>query len=130
MTDDKSNDWSPISESDLTQMLIDESPRHNPVAERLWGMVRIKPVKWQLHPWGDLGGGFWVVGILGSTVIWYNDIEDGFNTSRWTTPGLIDDYFCDQNDLRFVLASLADTVCDGADMPARLGPPHPGEYGD
>ncbi len=128
MTDESSDEWFPISESRLAQVLLDETPRHNPVAERLWDLIRIPPAKWQLHPWGDLGGGFWVVGILGRTAVWYNDIEDGFNTSSWTIPGLIDDYFCDQHDLRHVLAALADALTDGADLPPKLGPPQPGEF--
>ena len=48
---------------------------------RLWEAIRIQPVKWQQDPYGIQGGGFWVVGIIGSTVIWYNDIEEGFNRS-------------------------------------------------
>ena len=28
---------------------------------RLWKSIAINPIKWALHPDGDLGGGFWVV---------------------------------------------------------------------
>ena len=28
-------------------------------------------------------GVFWVVGLIGRTVIWYNDIEEGFNRSAF-----------------------------------------------
>ena len=129
MTDKIAEDWTPISVSELLKLVEDETPRHNPIAERLWSSVRIEPCKWQLHPRGDMGGGFWVVGILGRTVIWYNDIEDGFNTSSWTTAGVIDAYFCDQSDLRYVLESLANSLVDGSELPLRLGPPRPGLLG-
>jgi hypothetical protein len=129
MTEDDSYDWKPISEADLARIVDDETPRYNPVAERLWDAIRIPPRKWQLHPWGDLGGGFWVVAIYGRNVVWYNDIEEGFNTSPWSTPGVIDAYFCDQAHLRRVIASLCDSILDGSDMPPKLGPPRPGLLG-
>ena len=44
----------------------------NPAERRLWELLRVPPAKWQLHPWGDMGGGFWAVGLIGSHVIWYS----------------------------------------------------------
>jgi hypothetical protein len=49
---------------------------------RLWAAIQISPAKWAQIRWRDKSGGFWVVAILDSTVVWYNDIEDGFNSSR------------------------------------------------
>ncbi len=129
MTAYETVDWTPISETDLLKLIADETPQHNASAKRLWDAIRIQPVKWQLHPWGDLGGGFWVVAIFGQTVVWYNYIEDGFNTSPWTTPGLIDAYFCDQADLRYVLSYLSDSLLGGTALPPKLGPPRPGVIG-
>jgi hypothetical protein len=41
---------------------------------RLWRAIEIDPAKWEQHPYGDQGGGFWVVAVIGRTAIWYNDI--------------------------------------------------------
>lgn len=77
-----------------------------PAVRRLWALIQIEPAKWQQHPWGNEGGGFWVVGLLGRQVLWYNDIEDGFNISRYTTFGTIDEYWCNQDELHHVMYSL------------------------
>ena len=45
--------------------------------------MRCSELLWASHPYGDLGGGFWVVALLGETVVWFNDIEDGFNRSHF-----------------------------------------------
>jgi len=63
---------------------------------RLWEFVRVSPTKWQQHPWGDEGGGFWVVGLFGNRALWYNDIELGFNASSYDQFGTISDYVCNQ----------------------------------
>jgi hypothetical protein len=37
----------------------------NPVEERIWEVIKITPEKWQQRPYGDAGGGFWAVGLIG-----------------------------------------------------------------
>ena len=69
-----------------------------------WKRVRVQPVKWSLPPWGDSGCGFWVVGVMGQNCIWYNDIEDGFNESRFEEFGQIGEYQCSQSELQHRIA--------------------------
>jgi hypothetical protein len=70
-----------------------------------WERIRIRPIKWMLPPWGDEGGGFWVVAIFGQECIWYNDVEDGFSVSRFTKPYRIDEYWCGQANLNECVTS-------------------------
>ncbi len=72
---------------------------------------------------GDEGGGFWAVGLIGRNVIWYNDIEGGFNISSFTTFGSIGAYYCNQGSLQPVLYDLAQWLMVGDAPSARLGPP-------
>ena len=94
---------------------------------RLWDLIRIHPIKWQLPPWGDQGNGFWVVAIFGRNVVWYNDIEEGFNRSPYATEGIIGDYRCNQDDLQLPVRQLLDEI-DTGHTPGWFGPPIPGEY--
>lgn len=73
---------------------------------RLWEAISFTPEKWAQHPWGDKGDGFWVVAVIGRSVIWYNDIEEGFNISRYTKYGTIDEYWCNQDELRITLINV------------------------
>ncbi|WP_027386493.1 hypothetical protein [Chryseobacterium gregarium] len=59
-----------------------------------WESVKIKPVKWNEKEYGTEGGGFWIVAIFSGKVIWYNDIEEGFNISEFEKLGEISEYGC------------------------------------
>jgi hypothetical protein len=116
--------WSPITLEDLIVLIEQSVAVMNPAERRLWHLIRVPPVKWKLHPWGHQGGGFWAVGLVGDRVVWYNDIEDGFNISRYGPYGTIRDYRCDQGGLQPVLRSLLDSLESG-EMPGGFGPPRP-----
>ena len=65
---------------------------------------------------GRRGPGLWVVAIVGRTVIWYNDIEEGFNRSRYSAYGTIDDYWCNQDELELTVQYLMNALDQGADL--------------
>lgn len=68
----------------------------------------VAPCKWHLDPWGDEVQGVWVVAVHGDRVLWYNDVEEGFNVSRFDVQGEIprDEYCCNQDSLRLALQRL------------------------
>ena len=78
--------------------------------KKLFETARIGPEKWALHPWGDEGGGFWVVALIGQNVVWFNDIETGYNLSRYSDYGRIDEYWCNQDSLSDVIRRLAALI--------------------
>ncbi len=104
------NTWKPISKEDLIDGISDSEWLMSDIAKNLWNFVKLKaPEKWAQHPWGDEGGGFWVVAIAGETCIYYNDIEEGYNFSEFTKWGEINDYFCNQPTLSELFESLAES---------------------
>lgn len=109
-------DWKPITKGALRDRVAQGVARMSPPQNRLWEAVRIEPRRWHLHPYGDGGNGFWVVAIVGETVIWYNDIEDGFNRSRYSVYGEIEDYWCNQDELEIAIDYLMTTLDRGADL--------------
>jgi hypothetical protein len=116
--------WTPITETELNSQIADGESAMSPILRRLWDLIRIRPTKWRLSPWGDMGGGFWIVAILGERVIWFNDIEDGFNLSKYSELGVIAEYWCNQDELNHSMSALMRTIETGED-PIRLGPPEP-----
>ncbi|SRR6266481_390246 len=109
-------EWKPISARDLQARMNQGQARMTPPQQRLWRVIRIEPARWHQHPYGDPGGGFWAVGLIGRTVIWYNDIEDGFNRSRFTVYGTIDDYLCNQDELETTVQYLLNALEQGPDL--------------
>jgi len=91
--------WKPLAEDKLTDMIEDAELFMSPGCRNLWDNIKINPQKWTQSPWGDDGGGFWVVAVLGNTCIYYNDIEGGFNFSPYKVSGQIDEYHSNQTDL-------------------------------
>ncbi|MEM8681946.1 MAG: hypothetical protein AAGF72_00860 [Pseudomonadota bacterium] len=90
--------------------LIEAELKHCPSNEvSYFHGVKITPTKWSQSPWGDEGGGFWVVAVDGNHVLWYNDIEHGFNVSAYEKHGVIpeDAYFCNQDEISSALERLA-----------------------
>ena len=83
---------------------------------RLWHAMRIEPEKWQQHPYGDPGNGFWAVAVIGRNVVWYNDIEEGFNRSIYSVYGQIEDYWRNQDELDLTIEYLMTSLERGTDL--------------
>ena len=109
-------DWGPIAERDLRARISQGQARMTPAQLRLWEAMRIEPEKWAQHPSGDQGKGFWVVGLIGRTVIWYNDIEEGFNRSVFEAYGMIKDYWCNQDELEVTVQFVLNALQQGPDL--------------
>lgn len=112
-------EWTPIDREDLQRWIERGLAAGGAGVRALFGRIAREPVKWQLHPWGDAGGGFWVVAVRGNRVVWFNDIEDGSNVATFTDEGVIpsEEYGCNQDELHMALDTL---LRDGGRRP---GPP-------
>ena len=113
--------WQPIGEDTLLSLIATAEAAMEPPVLAFWERVRVRPVKWALAQWGDEGGGFWVVAVAGQTCVWYNDIEDGFNVSRFEAFGHITDYWCSQSELQHCVAGFFERFMRGVGGPAEPG---------
>lgn len=118
-------DWQPISEADLWQLIIESESRMSIAQAKLWEVIKIDPKKWQEKTYGELGGGFWAVALIGNLVIYYNDIEDGFNISPYFDYGLIANYQCNQDELEWSVQYILDMILQGGIHYPRCSPPQP-----
>lgn len=91
--------WKPLEANKLEEMIEEAELSMNAGCKKFWDYIRVRPQKWRLSPEGDEGSGFWVVALLGSTCIYYNDIEEGFNFSSYHSFGELERYACSQSDL-------------------------------
>ena len=78
-----------------------------------WELIKIDPHKWSQEPHGNQGGGFWVVAIIGNSVIWFNDIEEGFNRSTFKEFGKIEEYYCNQDKLEWQIQKIINQIQKG-----------------
>lgn len=89
--------WTPITLGELQSLIASDTTDMTATETTLWRRVAIVPEKCARSPWGDEGGGFWVVGVAGANCVYYNDLEDGFNVSAFERWGAIGAYFCNQD---------------------------------
>ncbi|RZF51695.1 hypothetical protein EXE30_10820 [Acinetobacter halotolerans] len=108
-------DWTPMEEVEILDTINASYSRMTLEQRRLWEVIKLYPQKWSQEPYGDIGNGFWVVAIIGNTVIWFNDIEDGFNRSSFFEFGKINEYYCNQDDLEWHIQNVLNQIRDGYD---------------
>ena len=113
--------WRPKSLAELQALLSRDLLECSEQQREFFRRIRITPAKWRLSPWGDSGGGFWAVAVHLDRVLWLNDIEDGFNVSRFDVEAEIprSEYWCNQDPLRWALPRLQ------GEPGTRIGPPEP-----
>jgi len=115
--------WEPISEVAIWDDINKAVDRMSLEQKRVWEVIKILPEKWQEKTYGDFGGGFWVVAIIGNSVIWFNDIEDGYNQSVYTKYGHIDKYWCDQSRLEWAVQNVINVLGNGYDSAGKTSSP-------
>jgi hypothetical protein len=115
--------WEPISLEDLYDLILDTEKELTSELFNFWELIKIYPEKWKEEKYGNEGGGFWVVGLIGKRIIWYNDIEEGFNISDYIQYGEFSDYWCNQDKLRYAIQDLYGLIKFGGNIIGQAGPP-------
>ncbi len=99
------NNWEPISLTELIALIQKTEAYLTDECLTLWQLIQINPEKWKEKEYAPVDG-FWVLAICGKKVIWYNDIEEGFNISRYEVYGHIAEYHCEQDELNWCITKL------------------------
>ena len=98
--------WEPITLNKLEEWILRGESELQGELLNFWNLIKITPQKWHEKEYGKEGGGFWVVAIFGNQIIYYNDIEEGFNISSYDTFGHIKEYWCNQSELNWIIIEL------------------------
>lgn len=104
-----------FSRHDLDSMIATALADRDDAVRTAWERIRIEPETWRCRPWGE----FWVVALEGDRALWFNDVEDGFNWSRYATRGTIDEYFANQTSFTEILEQIAQAQSEATR--SRLG---------
>jgi hypothetical protein len=104
------NMWTPVSLKQLEIYILQGELELNEEELKFWNLIKIQPEKWSEKDYGVEGGGFWVVSIFGKEVIYYNDIEEGFNVSEYKRYGEIENYQCNQSELNWTVKGIYERI--------------------
>jgi hypothetical protein len=114
-----------ITEITLRDMINVSYERMSPEQKHCWDAIKVIPEKWTQDPFGNLTDGFWIVALIGNSVLWFNEIEEGFNRSAFHEYGVIDDYWCNQDELEICVQKVVNQIRDGYDSAEYCGAPQP-----
>jgi len=104
------SNWQPISLESLNSEIRNAEPELKGILRDFWQLIKILPEKWAEEKYGKEGCGFWVVAICGKKIVWFNDIEEGFNVSYYKEYGQIEEYSCNQDELVLSVKKLFDST--------------------
>ena len=115
--------WTPITAIELLAEIQKTETDLKGELWEFWQLIKIEPEKWIEPKYGELGGGFWVVAIYRNQVIWYNDIEEGFNVSTYKKYGHINGYYCNQDGLSYAVIRVFNSIKSGGKVTMHRAPP-------
>lgn len=114
----------PVSESKIWDLINSGQAEVSARESRIWELIKIPPSRWSEPQFGSETSGFWAVAAFGDKVLWYNEIEGGFNLSSFTTYGEIAEYWCDQLELHHWIHRIAHAFLSGSELDfAKASPP-------
>lgn len=73
-----------------------------------WNQIKTSPEIWLCKD--VIEDNFWAIAHHQNFVIWYNDIEEGFNLSRFKTKGQILEYRAFKNELNAAIIALKNKI--------------------
>jgi hypothetical protein len=78
-----------------------------------WHFIRIEPEKWIHSAYYHERVEFFVIAVFGRRVIYYNDIEEGFNISEFDEYGKLKGGGANQNDFHNYISHLFTFISSG-----------------
>ncbi|MFD2904687.1 hypothetical protein [Sphingobacterium anhuiense] len=100
--------WTPITFEELKIEISNGEHKMDQNLLDFWNKIKTVPKKWSEAEYGDEGNGFWVVAKFKNLVVYYNDIEEGFNISEFKYEGEIQEYGAEQDELNFAIYKLVE----------------------
>lgn len=98
-------DWTPISLQELNNIIETSVTFMDTEVLSFWNSIKIIPEKRQTSYYSK-DDYFWIVGKTKKHLIYYNDIEEGFNISKNNNSHEIEIVSAEQDELHFALIKL------------------------
>jgi len=94
--------WQPISKTELEQIIKEELDQCTPEQKALFAKYKVDPYKASIIRNGTKEDLF-IVAVRDAEVMYYEDVEEGFNFSLLNEDGSIKDHWCNQDELKHAL---------------------------
>ena len=111
------DDWSPATIEEVNQIVVRGLKDCDTEQLAAFDKYRVAPFSAPIVRYGQMESVVVVAG-NGDQVIYYEDVEDGFNVSPISPDGRVSEHRCNQDELRFTL----NAWIEGRGFPGRFGP--------
>ena len=92
-----------LKKEELYSLILKSAELFSEDLKSIWNDIKISPEEWNES---TTARDYWVVAVMNDEVIWYNDIEKGFNISKFTNEGEIGEYWGERCSLDELLWHL------------------------
>ena len=111
------HDWQPATIEEVNQIVVRDLKDCDAEQLAAFDKYRVAPFSAPIMRYGQTERVV-VVARNGDQVIYYEDVEDGFNVSPISPDGRVLEHWCNQDGLRFAL----NAWIEGRGFPGRFGP--------
>lgn len=118
--DDSSIDWKPATTAEVKQILEQDLAACDSEQKAVFDRYAVEPYTAPIIRYGQLESVI-VVARRNDEVIYWEDVEEGFNVSSVDESGTILEHWCNQDQLPYALNAWVE----GRSLPGRLGPARP-----
>jgi hypothetical protein len=113
-------EWQPATVEEVMKIVRDDLAECDEEQLVAFKRYAVEPYVAPILRYGEMGNAI-VVARRGDEVIYWEDVEEGFNLSPVALDGRILEHWCNQDELRFAL----NAWIEGRGRPVRLGPAMP-----
>ena len=121
MSDDDSVDWKPATVAEVKQILEVDLAACDPEQLAVFERYAVEPYPAPILRYGQTESVIVVARRNGEEVIYWEDVEEGFNVSPIDRSGTILEHWCNQDQLPFALNAWVE----GRSLSGRFGPARP-----
>jgi hypothetical protein len=120
VVDFRNGEWLPATVDEVNDIVASDLKACDFEQLAVFSKFSVKPFVAPIMRYGKMESVV-VVARNGDQVIYYEDVEDGFNVSPLSPDGLVLEHWCNQDELRFPL----NAWIEGRGLAGRLGPAVP-----
>jgi len=118
--DESEMEWKPAPVEDVMEIVQEDLSDCDPEQAAVFDRFAVNPFPAAIVRYGQIGSVI-VVARRYNEVIYWEDVECGFNVSPIDENGTVLEHWCNQDELRWALNHWVD----GRSLPARVGPARP-----
>ncbi|HEY4540624.1 MAG TPA: hypothetical protein VIG94_11540 [Faecalibacter sp.] len=100
--------WTALPKKDLMMELFMAEQELEHTNETFWNSIKCSPEIW--HCKDVIDDNFWVIAKWKTFIVWYNDIEEGFNLSSFKRDGEFLQYQASKQGLNEALKKLKQKI--------------------